>query len=74
MIDHGILSSGEQTTSKDSDSLIHESYQYSPSYFDPSRIWWKHPRVKENWKVVAAAIALVIVGIGNQLENHGLLY
>ena len=54
-----------QTASKDSDSLIHaESYQYSPSYFDPDRIWWKHPRVKENWKVVAAAFALVIIGLG----------
>lgn len=55
---------GTQTASKDSDSLIHESYQYSPSYFDPDRIWWKHPRVKENWKVVATAFALVIIGLG----------
>jgi len=54
----------DDTASKDSDSLIHESYQYSPSYFDPARIWWKHPRVKENWKVVAAAFALVIIGLG----------
>ncbi|XP_046445933.1 transmembrane protein 134-like isoform X2 [Daphnia pulex] len=54
----------DDTASKDSDSLIHESYQYSPSYFDPDRIWWKHPRVKENWKVVATAFALVIIGLG----------
>ena len=55
-----------QAASKDSDSLIHESYQYSPSYYDPEGVWWKHPRVKENWKVVAAAFALVIIGLGNQ--------
>lgn len=53
-----------QTASKDSDSLIHESYQYSPSYYDPDRVWWKHPRVQENWKVVAAAFALVVIGLG----------
>ena len=57
-----------KTASKDSDSLIHESYQYSPSYFDPERIWLKHPRVKENWKVVATAFALVIVGLGTILS------
>ena len=65
-----------QTASKDSDSLIHESYQYSPSYFDPDRVWWKHPRVKENWKVVAAAFALVIIGLGiykmNLICSHNL--
>lgn len=54
----------DDTASKDSDSLIHENQQYSQSYFDPERIWWKHPRVKENWKVVVAAFALVIIGLG----------
>jgi len=58
----GIMS--DDTASKDSDSLIHESYQYSPSYYDPDRVWWKHPRVQENWKVVAAAFALVVIGLG----------
>ena len=61
-----LIRSRQQTASKDSDSLIHESYQYSPSYFDPARVWWKHPRVKENWKVVAAAFALIVIGLGKQ--------
>lgn len=49
-------------TSRDSDSLIQESYEYSTH--DESRSCFKHPKVRENWRMVLAATTLLIVGVG----------
>ncbi|GFQ89412.1 uncharacterized protein TNCT_330661 [Trichonephila clavata] len=49
--------------SKDSDSLIHGD-SIRPEKFDTKSIWWKHPKVRENWKVMFAAFGLLFIGIG----------
>ncbi|XP_035225668.1 uncharacterized protein LOC118198162 isoform X2 [Stegodyphus dumicola] len=49
--------------SKDSDSLIHGDSIHAEK-FDSKAIWWKHPKVRENWKVMCAAFGLLIIGIG----------
>lgn len=49
----------EDTTSRDSDSLIHEYVEATQSMY-----CWNHPKVRENWKTVCAAVTLLIVGIG----------
>lgn len=49
--------------SKDSDSLIHGDIR--PEKFDTSTsVWWKHPKVVENRKVMFAAFGLLFIGIG----------
>jgi hypothetical protein len=32
--------------------------------FDPSKSCWQHPKIRENWKMVLAAIVLLLIGIG----------
>lgn len=32
--------------------------------FPNSKSWWKHPKVRENWKLVLASMTLVLIGIG----------
>lgn len=49
----------EDTTSRDSDSLIHEYVEATESVY-----CWNHPKVRENWKTVCAAVILLVVGIG----------
>ncbi|KAL0818598.1 hypothetical protein ABMA28_009031 [Loxostege sticticalis] len=49
----------EDTTSRDSDSLIHEYVEATQSIY-----CWNHPKVRENWKTVCAAVVLLIVGVG----------
>ncbi|XP_050436560.1 transmembrane protein 134 [Adelges cooleyi] len=49
----------EDTISRDSDSLIHNSAPTCPS---KSRGCWHHPQVRENWRVVLAAILLLVLG------------
>lgn len=51
----------EDTTSRDSDSLIHEYLPASQSIYP---YCWNHPKVRENWKTVLAAVTLLLVGIG----------
>lgn len=48
----------EDTTSRDSDSLIHEYVEASQSLY-----CWNHPKVRENWKTVCAAVILLVVGV-----------
>jgi len=51
------------STSQDSVSLI----QNNPGYYEgpaPSKFWWKHPKIKQNWKMVVAALILVFLGTG----------
>ena len=60
-----------QSTSQDSVSLI----QNNPGYYagsEPNKFWWKHPKIKENWKTVTAALVLVMIGIGRNriLTEH----
>lgn len=54
----------DDAMSKDSDSLINAANYYSPEKYDPRNGWWKHPKVKENWKIVLAAFVLLIIGLG----------
>lgn len=49
----------EDTTSRDSDSLIHEYVEATQSLY-----CWNHPKVRENWKTVCAAVVLLLVGVG----------
>lgn len=53
----------KDSTSQDSASLI----QNQPGYYagsEPIKFWWKHPKIKENWKTVSAALVLVLLGLG----------
>ena len=45
--------------------------QNNPGYYagsEPNKFWWKHPKIKENWKTVTAALVLVMLGVGEQLS------
>uniref|UniRef100_A0A1I8NG06 Uncharacterized protein n=2 Tax=Musca TaxID=7369 RepID=A0A1I8NG06_MUSDO len=52
----------EDTTSRDSDSLIQEYGNISTD--EVSTYCWRHPKVRENWRTVLAAVTLLIVGTG----------
>lgn len=49
-------------TSRDSDSLIQDCYDGSVT--DVSQSCLRHPKVRENWRMVLAAATLLIVGVG----------
>ncbi|EFA04989.1 transmembrane protein 134 [Tribolium castaneum] len=50
-------------TSRDSDSLIQDCYDASSQdYID--RSCFRHPKVRENWRMVLAAVTLLIIGVG----------
>lgn len=49
-------------TSRDSDSLIQDCYDGSMT--DVSQSCFRHPKVRENWRMVLAATTLLVVGIG----------
>lgn len=53
---------GDDTTSRDSDSLIQEYGNLSNA--ETSTLCWKHPKVRENWRTVLAAVTLLLVGTG----------
>uniref|UniRef100_A0A1B6E2C2 Transmembrane protein 134 n=1 Tax=Clastoptera arizonana TaxID=38151 RepID=A0A1B6E2C2_9HEMI len=57
------LQFSDDTLSRDSDSLIHDGIFHN-GFFDRSQACWHHPKIKENWKMVIAAIILLIIGIG----------
>ncbi|VVC40938.1 Hypothetical protein CINCED_3A001693 [Cinara cedri] len=51
----------EDTLSRDSDSLIYNSTTYSNKKY-----WcWHHPQIQENWRIVLAAVILLIIGTSN---------
>ncbi|XP_055840427.1 uncharacterized protein LOC129908132 [Episyrphus balteatus] len=52
----------DDTTSRDSDSLIQE-YGNLPTD-ETNTYCWRHPKVRENWRTVLAAVTLLIVGTG----------
>lgn len=52
----------EDTTSRDSDSLIQEYGNLPAEHTDTS--CWRHPKVRENWRTVLAAVTLLLVGTG----------
>lgn len=71
----------DDTTSRDSDSLIQDSNGGSltgnnlPIYYSTTTTTagsgnshystcWRHPKVRENWRTVLAAFALLFVGTG----------
>ncbi|XP_046682130.1 uncharacterized protein LOC124368795 [Homalodisca vitripennis] len=62
------LTFADDTLSRDSDSLIHDG-GYHTGFFDPSQACWHHPKIRENWKMVLAAVNLLIVGIGLLLTS-----
>jgi len=51
------------STSQDSISLIpnNPGYYEGPSH---SKFWWKHPKIKQNWKMMMASLILVFLGTG----------
>jgi uncharacterized membrane protein HdeD (DUF308 family) len=50
-------------TSRDSDSLIQDCYDNtSQEYMERSCL--RHPKVRENWRMVLAAVTLLIIGVG----------
>lgn len=49
-------------TSRDSDSLIQDCYDGSIAEVPQS--CFRHPKVRENWRMVLAASTLLVVGIG----------
>lgn len=53
--------SADDTTSRDSDSLIQEYINVPPS--DLYTHCWNHPKIRENWRTVLAAVTLLIIGI-----------
>lgn len=72
------LKYADDTTSRDSDSLI-QDYNTGPNnnnnlpiYFSTTTggsgthytTCWRHPKVRENWRTVLAAFALLFVGTG----------
>lgn len=52
----------EDTTSRDSDSLIQE-YGYLATNESPTYCW-RHPKIRENWRTVLAAVTLLVIGTG----------
>ncbi|XP_059613476.1 transmembrane protein 134 [Phlebotomus argentipes] len=50
----------DDTTSRDSDSLIQDYGALSAG--DTYTYCWRHPKVRENWRTVLAAVTLLIVG------------
>jgi len=51
------------STSQDEESLI----QNNPGYYEgiqPTKFWWKHPKIRQNWKMMLAALVLVLLGAG----------
>ncbi|XP_065220344.1 transmembrane protein 134 [Planococcus citri] len=54
----------EDTLSRDSDSFMHDGSGVYSNFFDRSQWCCYHPKVKDNWKTVLAAVVLLIVGTG----------
>lgn len=52
---------GDDTTSRDSDSLIQEYINMPPTEMYPH--CWNHPKIRENWRTVLAAVLLLVIGI-----------
>jgi hypothetical protein len=50
-------------TSRDSDSLIQDCFD-STSQDNPTRSCFRHPKVRENWRMVLAATTLLFIGLG----------
>lgn len=61
-IPRGYNKYAEDTTSRDSDSLIQE-YGNLPTE-ETNTYCWRHPKVRENWRTVLAAFTLLVVGTG----------
>lgn len=51
----------DDTTSRDSDSLIQEYINVPPSEYYTH--CWNHPKIRENWRTVLAAVTLLIIGV-----------
>lgn len=52
----------EDSTSRDSDSLIQECGNLPDD--ESNTYCWRHPKIRENWRTVLAAITLLLVGTG----------
>lgn len=57
----GAPSNSDDTTSRDSDSLIQEYANVPPT--DLYKHCWNHPKIRENWRTVLAAVFLLVIGI-----------
>ena len=40
---------------------------------DSYKHWWDHPKIKANYKLVLAAVGLVVIGISKTLEHWRIL-
>lgn len=58
----GITNIIHMPQSQYAESLVESNV--SVKSFPNSKSWWKHPKVKENWKLVVASFMLVLVGMG----------
>jgi len=58
------LKTPEDSTSHDSNSLLPSTRQPYHSGSSVDDFWWRHPKVKQNWKVVAASLLLILLGSG----------
>jgi len=54
----------EDSTSQDSTSLLPTNPGYYSGQEPSSKMWWSHPKIRQNWKVVTAAAVLVFLGAG----------
>lgn len=54
----------EDSTSQDSTSLLPTNPGYYSGQEPSSKMWWSHPKIKQNWKVVTGAAVLVFLGAG----------
>lgn len=52
---------GDDTTSRDSDSLIQEFASIPTAGF--YTCCCQHPKVRENWRTVLAAVTLLVIGV-----------
>lgn len=50
----------DDTTSRDSDSLIQEYINVPQT--DLYTHCWNHPKIRENWRTVLAAVTLLLIG------------
>lgn len=58
----------DTTSSRDSDSLIQEYINVPQTDLYSSYHCWNHPKIRENWRTVLAAITLLIIGKTHNLN------
>jgi len=57
-----LKSKAEDSTSQDSTSLLPTNPGYYSGQEPTSKAWYRHPKIRQNWKVVTGAAVLVFLG------------